>query len=63
MQRALIIAVLVACQPKQPLQASYFNAEQQAQRPRCSDTLACYGTCTPLSTDEKCAREVQICAR
>ena len=46
----LIAAVLAGCQPKQPLQASYFNAERDKHAPpKCSETLACYAKCEPLT--------------
>jgi len=53
MWRALAIALLAAsCQPKQPLQASYFNAEKAKQGPAtCGDTLACYGKCEPMTEE------------
>ena len=53
MWRALAIALLAAsCQPKQPLQASYFNADKAKQGPAsCGDTLACYGKCEPMTEE------------
>ena len=49
---ALLAAALCACQPKQPLQASYFNADKEKQAPpKCGETLACYGKCDPLTEE------------
>src|SRR5690606_10422211 len=48
----LVVAVLAACAPKQPLQASYFTAPPDPDAPAsCSDTLACYRRCAPLTEE------------
>ena len=52
MWRAFLLAALVACQPKQPLQASYFNADKAKQGPpSCGETLACYAKCEPATEE------------
>ena len=40
---------VLACQPKQPLQASYFTQKKPANAPLdCKETLDCYAACVPL---------------
>lgn len=49
MMRWLVIATLVSCQPKQPLQPSYFTQKKPANAPLdCKETLDCYAACVPL---------------
>lgn len=53
MSRVTFILVLVlGCQPKQPLQPSFFTAQRPADAPAdCSETLVCYARCTPLTEE------------
>jgi hypothetical protein len=45
----LIVTVLWACQPKPPLEASYFTKQRPANDPLdCKETLDCYAACVPL---------------
>ena len=47
-----IALALVACQPKQPLQPSYFTTNKNPHPPAsCSDTLACYSRCAPVTEE------------
>src|SRR5258706_7078863 len=68
--------VLLACQPKPPLQPSYFHAQRPENAPLdCKETLDCYAQCKPLveecmlrcdqrgsSPEVARAREVSYCA-
>jgi hypothetical protein len=48
----LLLVATVACQPKQPLQASFFTSKPEATGPAtCKQTLACYDACTPLTEE------------
>jgi hypothetical protein len=48
MWRVLAIALL-SCQPKQPLQPSFFTQKRAANAPlTCSEALDCYAQCKPL---------------
>ena len=48
----LVILAAIACQPKQPLQPSYFSATRPAGAPAtCGETLACYDACQPLTEE------------
>lgn len=50
--RWVFVVLVVACQPKQPLQPSYFTAPPDPNAPAsCGDTLACYGRCAPLTEE------------
>lgn len=45
----LALLAPLACQPKQPLQASYFTQKKPANAPLdCKETLDCYAACVPL---------------
>jgi hypothetical protein len=47
-----LFALVVGCQPKQPLQPSFFTAPKDPHAPvGCSDTLVCYSQCTPLTEE------------
>ena len=41
----------MACQPQQPLQASYFTAKDPNAPATCRQTLACYDRCAPLTEE------------
>jgi hypothetical protein len=46
---SLALVLAVACQPKQPLQPSYFTKKKPANAPLdCKETLDCYAQCVPL---------------
>ncbi|HUS32484.1 MAG TPA: hypothetical protein VMZ53_28480 [Kofleriaceae bacterium] len=57
MRRFVCLLVLAACQPKQPLQASYFHAKP-VEYASCQDTVTCYARCSPVT--EPC---MQACDR
>lgn len=47
-----IALALVACQPKQPLQPSYFTTNKNPHPPAsCGDTLTCYSRCAPVTEE------------
>jgi hypothetical protein len=49
---ALLLAFVVGCQPKQPLQASFFTAPKPASAPAsCRETLSCYSQCQPMTEE------------
>jgi hypothetical protein len=45
----LVLVTAVACQPRQPLQPSYFTQKKPANAPLdCKETLDCYAQCVPF---------------
>ena len=54
----MLVALVVACQPKQPLQPSYYTQKPPNQKTACRETLECYWACTPLT--EEC---MLVCER
>ena len=48
---SLLIVAAVACQPKQPLQPSFFTQKQDNAPATCKQTLACYDACSPLTEE------------
>jgi hypothetical protein len=60
MWRAVCLALVVACQPKQPLQASYFHAKP-VEYASCQDTATCYARCSPAT--EQCMQTCDSYAR
>lgn len=49
MTRWLVIAVIVACQPREPVEPGYFTQKKPANAPLdCKQTLECYAQCVPL---------------
>jgi len=48
----ILLALATACQPKQPLQPSFFTKKPDANAPAsCTQTLACYDACSPLTEE------------
>jgi hypothetical protein len=48
MWRLLVIALLAACQPKQPIAPSFFTqARAPGDKLTCRETLDCYDACNP----------------
>jgi len=45
------LAMLAACEVKQPLAPSYFHAQPPQPYPSCQDTVACYPQCDPPSEE------------
>jgi hypothetical protein len=48
---SLLIVAVAACQPKQPLQPSFFTTKGDQPKTSCKQTLACYDACTPLTEE------------
>jgi hypothetical protein len=48
---SLLIVAAIACQPKQPLQPSFFTQKQDSAPATCKQTLACYDACSPLTEE------------
>jgi len=48
---SLLFVALAACQPKQPLQPSFFTQKAEHRSASCKQTLACYDACTPLTEE------------
>lgn len=50
----VVLLVVVACQPKQPVAPSYFHAQPQPARTyaSCQETVSCYTRCNPFT--EQC---------
>jgi hypothetical protein len=48
---SLLFVALAACQPKQPLQPSFFTQKAEHPTATCKQTLACYDACTPLTEE------------
>ena len=47
----MLVAVLAACQPKQPLQPSFFTKKDEHAPATCKQTLDCYADCNPLTEE------------
>jgi hypothetical protein len=48
----IVVALVAACAPQQPLQPSFFTAKQDPNAPvGCGETLACYARCQPVSEE------------
>ena len=45
------LALIAACQPKQPLQPSFFTAKDPNAPASCKATLDCYAACSPLTEE------------
>ncbi|HEY5926762.1 MAG TPA: hypothetical protein VIV11_33980 [Kofleriaceae bacterium] len=52
MRLLYLLAALVACQPKQPLQASFYTAKKTGDPvASCGETLACYAKCDSMTEE------------
>jgi hypothetical protein len=47
----VLLTLLVGCQPKQPLQPSFFTAKDPNAPATCRQTLGCYDACAPLTEE------------
>ncbi len=47
----LAFSALTACQPKQPLQPSFYTQKPANSKTTCRQTLECYWACTPLTEE------------
>jgi hypothetical protein len=47
----MLLALVASCQPKQPLQPSFFTAQSAHAPPTCKQTLDCYADCNPLTEE------------
>ncbi len=48
----MVLVLVAACQPKQPLQPSYFTQPKDPNAPAdCQATLACYDACAPRTEE------------
>lgn len=48
----ILLALVAACQPKQPLQPSFYTAKKDPNAPAsCKQTLDCYDACSPLTEE------------
>jgi hypothetical protein len=48
---SLLLVALAACQPKQPLQPSFFTKQDEHPAASCKQTLTCYDACKPLTEE------------
>jgi hypothetical protein len=47
----LFLTLSIGCQPKQPLQPSFFTAKDPNAPATCRQTVACYDACSPLTEE------------